>query len=387
VVGCDAEIRDQRSEIRDQRSEIRDQRSEIRDHGSFAAVESSYIPSEAKAAAMSLLVLAYTTVGGVVGAALTQYVTHLRDRRSARAAVVSNVAQVESALARRQSAETPVSQDIEQNFNEALAGLEGACLIAGVPRGILSMYIYACQIASYADELELDWTTTHKHLQRTKEVYDKAKKAIETLLSAIAISEKLSLLTPILTQKASEARSRDSESPEIAEQIKILDTVLSHASQLEAALSSASDMKEQVSQLETTLSKLGPAISEIEAGIPEVEAAAQQAVYLAKGYPQLHQNALQTLRRAIWHPLLVHIRVLMLRRLRNKADETDAAGRELGMIAKRLRPSLSHLNKGLAEIDVLAKKASLDEIILTDDIVTGIAEINSVLDKTVGHFS
>jgi hypothetical protein len=42
--------------------------------------------------------LLYTTVRGVIGAGLTQYVTHLRDRRAARALVVERLADVEEAF-------------------------------------------------------------------------------------------------------------------------------------------------------------------------------------------------------------------------------------------------------------------------------------------------
>jgi hypothetical protein len=38
----------------------------------------------------------YTTIGGVIGAALTQYVTHLRDRRAARALIIEKVAAAEA---------------------------------------------------------------------------------------------------------------------------------------------------------------------------------------------------------------------------------------------------------------------------------------------------
>ena len=41
-------------------------------------------------------VFLYTTFGGIVGAGLTQYVTHLRDRRTARAAILEKVAAVEA---------------------------------------------------------------------------------------------------------------------------------------------------------------------------------------------------------------------------------------------------------------------------------------------------
>jgi hypothetical protein len=43
--------------------------------------------------------LLYTTIGGVIGAGLTQYVTHLRDRRAARAQVIERLADAEDAFA------------------------------------------------------------------------------------------------------------------------------------------------------------------------------------------------------------------------------------------------------------------------------------------------
>jgi hypothetical protein len=94
-----------------------------------------------------ILVLAYTTIGGVLGAGLTQYVTHVRDRRTARAQVVERLTQAEEVYA---SLREPLPGD-EQSSSRSrmvvpLGSLEAAGLIAGVPRTILSRYIRSCRI-------------------------------------------------------------------------------------------------------------------------------------------------------------------------------------------------------------------------------------------------
>lgn len=99
----------------------------------------------------SVLVLLYTTLGGVLGAGLTQYVTQVRDRRSARATVIERVAAVEASRADlRWPPKPPWSQQEIQtlyvSYGKNLAQLEAGGLIAGVPRATLLRYIETCRI-------------------------------------------------------------------------------------------------------------------------------------------------------------------------------------------------------------------------------------------------
>jgi hypothetical protein len=83
--------------------------------------------------------IVYTTIGGVIGAALTQYVTHLRDRRAARALVIERIADVEEAFTTLQlSSPVDGSEPIESSIAGELAALESACLVAGAPRSALT---------------------------------------------------------------------------------------------------------------------------------------------------------------------------------------------------------------------------------------------------------
>lgn len=90
--------------------------------------------------------IVYTTIGGVIGAALTQYVTHLRDRRAARALVIERIAEVEKAFAVLQW-EVPKDgyPPGRSQMASTLAALEAASLVAGVPRSILTCYTGACK--------------------------------------------------------------------------------------------------------------------------------------------------------------------------------------------------------------------------------------------------
>ena len=96
--------------------------------------------------------IVYTTVGGVIGAALTQYVTHLRDRRTARAVIIEKVATAEAeyALLAAGTAGPPTDQknaDLSK-LNAALASVEAACLIAGLPRANVTAYIVSRQLGA-----------------------------------------------------------------------------------------------------------------------------------------------------------------------------------------------------------------------------------------------
>ncbi len=96
--------------------------------------------------------LLYTTIGGVIGAGLTQYVTHLRDRRAGRAAIIEKVAAAETEyiLFANQATESSFdrkSTDLSR-LNAALASVEAACLIAGVPRANVMLYIVSRQFGA-----------------------------------------------------------------------------------------------------------------------------------------------------------------------------------------------------------------------------------------------
>ena len=85
--------------------------------------------------------LFYTTIGGVIGAGLTQYVTHLRDRRAARALVIERLADVEEAFtALRLALSEDGPAQTESLVATKLAALEAVSLIAGIPRSVLACY-------------------------------------------------------------------------------------------------------------------------------------------------------------------------------------------------------------------------------------------------------
>jgi hypothetical protein len=93
------------------------------------------------------MILLYTTIGGSVGAAITQYVTHIRDRRAARALVLENINKVEIAYA----ALKPTIRDnfVELSYSsvdELLGALEATGMIAGVPRCYLQLYMSSIKI-------------------------------------------------------------------------------------------------------------------------------------------------------------------------------------------------------------------------------------------------
>lgn len=94
----------------------------------------------------------YTTLGAVIGAGLTQYVTHLRDRRAARATIIEKLAAAEGEYAALtgKSVESLADQENPSfsEFNRVLASVEAACLIAGVPRANVTTYIISRQVGA-----------------------------------------------------------------------------------------------------------------------------------------------------------------------------------------------------------------------------------------------
>lgn len=106
-----------------------------------------------------LLVLAYTVGGGVIGAALNQYATNIGQRRNARATVVSKLSEVEEiyALIRwpNNDPKENITYDLHLKLEQCLHALEGAGLVAGVPRSTLSAYILICRLADTLEYTKL----------------------------------------------------------------------------------------------------------------------------------------------------------------------------------------------------------------------------------------
>jgi hypothetical protein len=106
-----------------------------------------------------LVVLGYTVGGGVIGAGLNQYVTNIGQRRTARAAVVEKVSEVEASYAKivlpgGSSADNDIVRELHTKMEQHLHALEGAGLIAGIPRGILSTYITTCRMTDTFNEVK-----------------------------------------------------------------------------------------------------------------------------------------------------------------------------------------------------------------------------------------
>ena len=93
----------------------------------------------------SIAVVAYTTAGGIIGAGLTQYVTHLKDRRSARAQVFEKMSEIEDIFIELRWPITSESLYSLPRMPKLLGSLEAAALIAGLPRTIISLYASGCR--------------------------------------------------------------------------------------------------------------------------------------------------------------------------------------------------------------------------------------------------
>ena len=84
-----------------------------------------------------LTTLAYTAIGGAIGAGLNQYVTNIGQRRTARAAVVSKVLEAEAIYAKLRwpnsiSGGADSTHDLRADLERCLYELEGAGLVAGI---------------------------------------------------------------------------------------------------------------------------------------------------------------------------------------------------------------------------------------------------------------
>ena len=103
--------------------------------------------------------LLYTTIGGVIGAGLTQYVTHLRDRRSARALVIERVAEIEDAFEALRWASPEDEHPLgTSQIARMLGALEAAALVAGAPQSILRCY--TASVKHYEDVHRISRTAT-----------------------------------------------------------------------------------------------------------------------------------------------------------------------------------------------------------------------------------
>jgi hypothetical protein len=94
-------------------------------------------------------VFLYTTIGGVIGAAVTQYVTHVRDRRATRALVIENINKIEVAYAALKVTlrDNPPEVIPLPRIDEFLGPLEAAGLVAGVPYNYLRLYINSIKVS------------------------------------------------------------------------------------------------------------------------------------------------------------------------------------------------------------------------------------------------
>lgn len=101
----------------------------------------------------NLVAVLYTTIGGVIGAIVTQYLTHVRDRRAARALVLEHVSKVEVAYTALKSTFGETSSAFVR-VSEVLGSLEAAALIAGVPRSFLQLYTSAVKMNCECKRLE-----------------------------------------------------------------------------------------------------------------------------------------------------------------------------------------------------------------------------------------
>jgi hypothetical protein len=105
-----------------------------------------------------LLILAYIAIGGMIGSILASYIARTSDRRTARAAVVSKISEVESFVALQRQAGTPALDDdsLDRSHLDALlADLESISLTAGVPRAAVTTYASACQLYGSSESAEL----------------------------------------------------------------------------------------------------------------------------------------------------------------------------------------------------------------------------------------
>lgn len=108
----------------------------------------------------NVIALLYTTVGAVLGAGLTQYVTQIRERRASRAVLIEQLYDAERLINAYRW--TPVGDDSVNLFDsqsikydKALTMLESACLIAGISRAITLKYTTLCRLYEGLEQANL----------------------------------------------------------------------------------------------------------------------------------------------------------------------------------------------------------------------------------------
>ena len=207
-------------------------------------------------------VLLYTTIGAVVGAGLTQYVTHVRDRRAARALVVERLTEVEEAyVALRWPLSGDESPYSHSRIARLLGSLEAAGLIAGVSRAILLCYIAICRF--YEDTYRLSHGTN---------------------LLAGQVGRKIG-------QNADNLRGH-SNLPDVVKGMQ----------------------------------KIAADVEKIQARVKDVDAPASE----------LHDEALEELSRALWHPLALQFRRWKLHDLQQRAAALEKSSRDLAGLLRQM---------------------------------------------------
>src|ERR1700689_4169928 len=147
--------------------------------------------------------LVYSTIGGVLGAGLTQYLTHIRDRRAARALIIERLYDVEAVFARsrwpgERKAPADKVQTVHASLEQALAVLESACLIAGVPRPFIGTYRAGCMLSANITRTQLSLIEDLNDLERAVEDTRRYVKEHDVVIGADAektISEARELVT------------------------------------------------------------------------------------------------------------------------------------------------------------------------------------------------
>ena len=104
------------------------------------------------------LIIAAIAIAGITGYILANYIPGAKERRTVRVAAVSNIAEVESLVARQRQAGPPALDDDAADgslLDARLAELESASLLAGVSRAAVTTYASACRLYRNAEGVEL----------------------------------------------------------------------------------------------------------------------------------------------------------------------------------------------------------------------------------------
>jgi hypothetical protein len=153
-----------------------------------------------------LIVVLYTTAGGIVGAGVTQYVTHIRDRRSARALVIERLSEVEETYV---SLRWPMTNDtpyIASRIARQLGSLKAAALVAGVPRAVITCYVTGCQY--YEDARRMSRSANLLAQQLTVSITENTQ-AISALPNVAEIKQRLATITESIESILSQLKEGD----------------------------------------------------------------------------------------------------------------------------------------------------------------------------------